>query len=73
MDLIRTRFHVFGLIQTNIFQHFCKKLIPYETSGQIHRLKLMAYGLSLYEVFIKIIDLTCNLLSALSFLVKTLI
>ena len=72
MDLIRTRFHVFGLILTNIWQHFRKKWIPYESSGKIHRLKKMAYGLSLYDIFIKISDLTCIFPSSLRFFSKTL-
>ena len=72
MDLIRTKFLDFCLILTKIFQHFCKKWIPYESSGQIHRLKLMVYGLSLYGIVIKIIDLTCIFQSTLRFFSKTL-
>ena len=72
MDLIRTRFHVFGLILTNMLQRFCKKWIPYESSGQTHTQKLMVYGLSLYDIFIKISDLTCIFPSSLRFFSKTL-
>ena len=72
MDLIRTKFLDFGLILTNILQHFCKKWIPYESSGQTLMLKLLVYGLSLYEVFIKILDLTCIFPSSLRFFSKTL-
>ena len=72
MDLIRTKFLDFGLILTNFWQHFCKKWIPYESSGQIHRLKLMVYGLSLYDIFIKISDLFCIFQSTLRYFSKTL-
>ena len=56
----------FGLSKT-VFKGFRPGQL---TFFQIHKLKLLVYGLSLYEVFIKILDLTGNLQSTLSFLVK---
>ena len=57
---------------TDILEHFLTKWTSYESSGHIHRLKSMAYGSSLYDIFGKNIDLTCIFQSTLRFFSKTL-
>ena len=48
-------------------QHFLKKCIPYETSGQTHKLKLLVYGSSSYDFFIQNCRSPCKLPSKLNF------
>ena len=57
---------------TNMLQHFLTKWTSYESSGHIHRLKSMAYGSSLHDLFSKNSDLTCIFQSTSRFLRKTL-